>query len=102
MIWQMLHPRMRLDMLGYIPGFLSEADPAPAAEQIDRNYRSGWFPTIGAKCRLDADGTLHYPGDPPLRPVACTQLRDEMIFVYPGAFVAIVQPDGTFEVARVD
>jgi len=31
-----------------------------------------------------------------------TKLRDEVIVLYESEFVAIFQPDGTFEVARMD
>jgi len=46
--------------------------------------------------------TLTYPGDPPLKPVATSMLRDEMILVYPYAWVVIVQPSGDYEVSRCD
>ena len=43
-----------------------------------------------------------YPGDPVLPPVAERKLRDERIVMYPGAIIAVFQPDGAFEVARLD
>jgi len=39
---------------------------------------------------------------PPLKPVATSMLRDEMILVYPYAWVGIVQPSGDYEVSRCD
>jgi hypothetical protein len=42
------------------------------------------------------------PGDPPLLPIAVTMLRDEEIRFYDHSWLAIVQPDGSLEVARVD
>ena len=45
---------------------------------------------------------LVYPGDPPLRPIGYTTLRDEVVVFYPYAFVMVKQPDGTFEAARMD
>jgi hypothetical protein len=104
MIWQMLHPKMRLEMLGLIPGFLDDENPAPAAEQIDKNYRhgGGWFPYPGFKLAADNWLISNYQEDPPLRPLAQTKLRDELVVFYDHAWVAIIQPDRSFEVARID
>jgi hypothetical protein len=88
--------------LGLLPDFLSDRDPRPAAAQIDQNYAhgGGWRPQQGFT--LLPSKTLTYPGDPPLQPVAMTRLRDETLLFYPHAILAIVQPDGAFEVCRVD
>jgi hypothetical protein len=86
--------------LGFLPGFLSEDDPRPAAEQFADHYIGGWFPLPG--CTLGPNLTLLYPGDPALRPRAMTQLRHEVIIVYDHDFVAIIQPNREFEVARMD
>lgn len=97
MIWLMFHPNVDL---GYLPTFLNEDDPRKAAEQIDANYRfGGWQSAQGFK--LD-DLALKFPGDPPLHPLAMTKLRDETILLYPYDFVAILQKDTTFDVARID
>lgn len=100
MTWWMLAGR-HLDEIGFLPEYLDEYDPRSAQEQFDANYPfgGGWQ---SKPHRVDADGVLYYPGDPPLKPIGGTQLRDEMILVYPAAFVAIVQPDGTFVVQRMD
>jgi hypothetical protein len=89
------------EMLGFLPMFLSELDERPAAEQFDANYAhgGGWRPN--EKWSMKGE-VIQYPGDPALRPVAKTQLRDETILVYPYAFVAVVQKDGSFEIARMD
>lgn len=100
MKWQLLHPKMTAEALGYIPEFLSEDDPRPAREQIDAHYISGWTPFEGFV--LLKDQVLKYPGDPALKPVARTSLRDEQILLYPGEWLLIVQPDGQWEVARID
>ena len=42
------------------------------------------------------------PGDPPFRALAYAQLRGERIIMFQSAFVAIVQPDGSYEVSRMD
>ena len=89
-----------IDELGFLPAFLNEEDPRPAGEQFNMNYVGGWDPFPGFT--MTEDGALQYPEDPPMVPIGCTTLRNETIFFYPYAFVAIKQPDGTFEAARMD
>lgn len=100
--FELIHPLARLEMLGWIPEFLDERNPASAREQIDKNYRhgGGWRPFKGHKMLPNLD--LAYPGDPPTRALAKAQLRDELIVVYEHAWVAIIQPDKSFEIARID
>jgi hypothetical protein len=100
MIWIGKHPKFHPDMLGFIPMFLSEGDPRPAKEQINSKYQSGWNSFPGMK--MLPNGNLRYPGDPDYEILAETRLRDEVIRFYNYAWVAIVQPDGTFEVCRMD
>jgi hypothetical protein len=99
MLWIQTDPRVDL---GFLPGMLSDADPRPAREQIEANYQhgGGWRPQTGFT--LHANYRLKYPGDPPLRPRAMTNLRHEMIVLYDHDYLGIYQPDGSFEVARVD
>jgi hypothetical protein len=97
MIWFSTRPA---DALGLIPSFLDEDDPRSAKEQFDANYIGGWLALPGVEAL--ADGTLCYPGDPPLEVWAITNLRDEVIRVFDCSFVSITQPDGSFEVARLD
>lgn len=84
----------------YLPMFLNEANSKPAAEQIADAYVSGWNPFQGF--RMLPGNKLKYPNDPALEPLATTKLRDETVFLYSGDWLAIVQPDGSFEVSRVD
>jgi hypothetical protein len=107
MVWIMRHPQADIDMLGYIPYFLAEDDPRPAREQFDDRYApgGGWRPLGGFT--LDKNGSLLYPGDPPLGCLAQTVLhnntcKSEIILVYEHAWVAIIQSNGDFEVARMD
>ena len=91
------------ETLGFIPSFLVESDPRPARIQINERYAhgGGWHPIEGFD--LDTEKmTLSYEGDPPLRLVAASNLRDELILVYQYAWVVIVGPDGTYEVSRCD
>jgi hypothetical protein len=89
------------DVLGFIPEFISELDPRPAREQIADNYCGGWRPMRGM-ARNPITSALTYPGDPPMVPLATARLRDEIIYVYESGWTAIVQPDGSFEVSRLD
>jgi hypothetical protein len=102
MIWAMLHPNMTMEMLGFLPMFMSEDDPRPAREQIDAAYQhgGGWNPFKGFE--LLENGDLKYPGDPPTKRLAVTVLHQEEVSFYEHAWVVIKQPDGSWEVARID
>jgi hypothetical protein len=102
MVWVMLDPRMTPEHLGLLPMMLSEDDPRPAKEQLNESYAhgGGWRPFAGFK--LKADNTLTYPEDPPLKPLAQLQFRNELIVFYDSAWVAIIQEDRSFEVNRMD
>jgi len=45
---------------------------------------------------------LTYPGDPPLKPLARAKLRDELVYFYDHSWVAVIQENGSFDVARID
>lgn len=96
------HPQASYEMLGFIPHFLSDADPAPAREQLDRAYAHGGGWSAFKGFTLLANGQIRYPGDPPLRLLAEAKLRDEVIRVYEHEWVLVLQPNGTFEVSRMD
>jgi hypothetical protein len=98
--WELLHPRMTEAHLGFISGWLFDNDPRSTKEQIDYHYVSGWSHFDGFK--LNDDNSLSYPGDPPQMPLAQAKLRNELIVFYPSAWVAVIQPDRSFEVARID
>lgn len=93
----------RPDLVGYLPQMLNEDDPRPAREQFHTAYAhgGGWNSFKGFTFNPEKR-TIKYPGDPPHRPVGHTQLRDETIIVYEHAWVLILQPDGTYEIARMD
>lgn len=105
--WTLHHPRARREDLGFLPLWLNENNPATAKDQLNFHYShgGGWQPFYG----FEADFTianqparLVYPQDPPLPPLASTNLRDELVVLYPFGWVAIFQPNGDFEVARMD
>lgn len=95
-----LHPRASLEAWGYIPGFLDEQDPRSAQEQFNANYRGGFHPFSGHT--LGEQNELHYPGDPPQYPISIMRFREERIFLYPGDWVCIIQPNGSHVIARMD
>jgi len=101
MVWEFLDPRMTEDALGFIPEFFNDEDPRCARDQIDSAYVSGWHSFKGFE--MDSKTrALKYPEDPALPPLARSMMRDELILFYDCAWVAIVQKDGTFDVARID
>ena len=101
-----LNPKVTSETLGLIPMFLSENNPLAAREQFHNNYGhgGGWQPMSG--WTLNPDLSLQYEEeeeeDPPLSPLALTKFNDELILIYPYAYVVIVQRDGSFEVSRMD
>ena len=88
--------------LGFLPSFLSESDPRTAREQLDANYQhgGGWSPMKG--WTFGPADRLSYTGDPAMKPLAEMSLRGERVLIYPSAWVVVVQPDGSFEVSRMD
>lgn len=103
MTWKMLHPRADPMMLGYLPEMLREDDPRTAREQFNDNYSrgGGWVPFHGHTFNRTML-VLTYPGDPPMHAIAETKLRDERIIMFECAWVIIIQPDGAYEIARMD
>lgn len=99
--FELKHPKATQEMLGYIPRFLDENNPESAKVQLNDNYQhgGGWDPFQGFK--MTSQG-LEYPGDAPTRLLADGKLREEIIRIYEHAWVAIVQPDGSYEISRMD
>lgn len=97
-----LHRMVTPDHIGMIPLWLSEHNLRPAKEQLGAAYGhgGGWDPFQGF--RLADNNSLTYPGDPALKPIAEMHLRDETILMYEHSWVAIIQPDRSFEVCRMD
>jgi hypothetical protein len=100
--WIAKHPRATPDMLGFLPGMLSDYDPRPAREQMETNYAhgGGWTPFRGFTMK---ENGIRYPGDPLCVLLFETRLREETIRVYDGGpWMAIIQPDGEYEICRID
>lgn len=87
--------------VGFLPTFLDLDDPRPAREQFHENYQhgGGWRHIKGF---VRNGAVLRFSDDPPYHPIAVMLFRNEQIFVYRHGFVAIVQPDESFEVSRLD
>jgi hypothetical protein len=103
---ELLHPKVRPEVFGIIPEFLDLTDPRPAREQFNEHYAhgGGWRPMKGWK--LMDDNSIWYPSeedsDPPCVPLAQVKFRKELIVLYEHAWVAVIQPDRSFEVCRMD
>ena len=97
------HPKADPSIMGFIPAWLNDDSPLPAKEQLHIGYRhgGGWQPFKGFT--LADDDSLTYPGDPPQHPI-CEILLDnnERVVMYPSSWVAIIQPDRSYEVCRMD
>lgn len=90
------------DWLGFIPMMLNEADPRDAVTQLHEAYAhgGGWHDFNGFT--LLPSGDLSCPGDPITRRIATATLRNETINIYEHAWVAVIQPDGSFRISGMD
>lgn len=99
--WTNVHPDADIDMLGVVPRFVLDNDPRPAAVQFNERYEyGGWSPIRGFVLRKDR--SIKFPEDPPLHALLERKLRDETITYYGYGLFMITQPDGTWEIARMD
>jgi hypothetical protein len=104
-VWNFLDDRATLEMLGYLPQLIGTQFSGTVAEQLNENYAhgGGYHPFGEGQWRMNpATHILQYPGDPPFRPLAMTKIREETVYFYNSALLAIVQPDGKFAITRVD
>ena len=82
-------------------------DPRPAVEQANDRYAhgGGWRPFAGFEM-TGADTTggaaIHYPGDPAMRELSRCTLNTETLILFEYGWVAVLQPDGSFVIARMD
>jgi hypothetical protein len=97
------NPFDALHYVGIIPDMLDPSDPRPVKEQLNEGYAhgGGWHATV-VDFKLGEDDSLHYEGDPTLLPVVEIRVRHERILIYQHAWVAIIQPDRSYEVCRMD
>ena len=103
-VWVALDPNFDCARgLGFLPEILDAMDARPVKEQLEDRYRhgGGWRPIPGLT--MDRNKKLHFPEDPPYRPSAATMIGREMVIFYRQAsLLAVIQPDKTYEVVRVD
>jgi hypothetical protein len=86
-----------------LPDILLASDKRPVKEQLEDRYAhgGGWRPIPGM--RMTRDYVLHFPGDPPFKPAAYSAFGDEIVIFYPQcSLLAVVHPDASYEVCRVD
>lgn len=105
MTWILLHPDVLPRALGYIPQIIRTDDMRPSSEQIHERYAhgGGWSPWERGKWTMDDDGTMHYPQDDPMEPLAIlVHPNGETVRFYDCAIISITNADGTFDVARLD
>jgi hypothetical protein len=89
------------DHLGRVPLLFNPDCADPAWQQLQDNYPGGYQPEAPGKWTLTGDEHLIHPGLPPCPPSAMAYLRSEQLLVYAGGWLAIVQPDGEYTLARV-
>lgn len=101
--FELKHPDVTVEHLGFIPMFVTPFDPRPVRDQFNERYAhgGGWRPFFGFEIADDAS-EIRYGDDPPRPLLAEAKLRDETIRIYDGAWVAIVSADGSTEIARMD
>lgn len=86
---------------GFIPTFLLHNDPRGVREQFNERYVSGWRPFKGFTLNPETYA-LSYEGDPDMNVIATMTFCDELIHIYPHAWVVVMQKDGSWEVCRMD
>ena len=100
MIWN------NIERAGLLPMMVSEISEADAVTQLNNGYAhgGGWNDFNGFTLEKAPSGeySLAYPGDPAMLQVASAKLRDELIVLFAYDWVAVIQPDGSYRVARMD
>ena len=93
-------------VVGLLSHIIKDSDPDPVRVQIGVRYAhgGGYNPIKNFKIKhLGVDrAELRYPGDPAYAELSRTQIRDEVVILFECALVAIVQPDESFVVTRMD
>jgi len=70
--------------------------------QLENKAKGGWHPLSADRgVILGADDYLMMPGLAPLAPVAYAVHLGERIFVYPAAFICLVQLGGAYSIGRI-
>jgi hypothetical protein len=92
-------------LTGDLQYMLDDEDPAPAVEQFNQRSAAGWR---SRRSRWTNDGageaitSRTFSRNERLTPIARARLRDETILLYPMSWVLIEQPNGEWDIARMD
>jgi len=101
MIFHSYHPQVTEEFMGMIPLWLRDDLPAKATLNAGYAHGGGWQPFKGFT--KDWKDRLCYPDDPALEPRCEIKLKSgERVVMYDHAWVAVIEPDGSFEVCRMD
>jgi hypothetical protein len=94
---------------GMLPEILRPDDPRPVKEQLNDRYShgGGFMASKGFTFKKEGDkAILSYEiedDDPEIyQEWSRSKVNDEELYLFDASFMAIVQPDGTYEVTRVD
>ena len=90
-----------IDDWGFIPSFLSENNPKTAIQQLNDGQPGGQNKFEGFKFDPERK-LLTYPGDPPMKVMSELHFKNDIIMLFPHAWILVLQPDGKWEVARCD
>lgn len=97
-----------MEEAGFLPEILLTSDPRPVSEQLnDRYAHGGGYQVSGSPIAWALDrsaefATLTYPRDPPMLELSRATINNELCILFDSSFMAIVQPDSSFAVVRVD
>lgn len=85
---------------------LNEDDDRPAAEQLAEKHPEGYAPLV-VPFEVGGNGVLRIDGDEAILPYAKAWLNQdletaELIYVYPGGYMLIVQDEGARALVRYD
>lgn len=108
-LWQ-LHDKADPHWLGALPYMTDVRDPRPLVEQLDYHYAhgGGWHDFNGFDAHIDRTeplkSELRYPGDPPMKAIAYTIVRDEVCILFQSSWVAVTKTDADapVRVCRMD
>lgn len=108
-LWTLYDHRFGREVLGLLPALISNEYFGNVAEQLERNYAHGGGYRDLTKLEPDKwvfnkrKKTLRHRAErSTFKPIASTQIKDEQVYFYQYALLAIVKPDGSFAVTRVD
>jgi len=90
------------DMLGMLPQWLDndQYEDKTAKEALDAQYCCGLYNS--SEVVVSEEGLYMFPGDPTLYPIVKIKRKDETIYIYEYALVAIIDSNGNSFATRID